>query len=132
MRVTALCLLLSMFDPILSAGREPAKPEYEPTSSYTARDVRGWTIYVNHRVLDYNSPLVDPAAFCPRYMWEYRDTPGDAYWPQLFAEDHRRYDSIVLFDDFYAPVVYLNPQPNRAYEHPAGGYHALIVCWTDQ
>jgi hypothetical protein len=76
--------------------------------------------------------IMDVASFCPQYVWEYRDTSGDAYWPQLFADDHHRYDALIMFDDFWDPVVYLNPSAGRAYEHPAGGYHRLIVCWTDQ
>ena len=86
----------------------------------------------NPRVVAANTPIVDPAGFCERYLWEYRDTPGDGYWPQTFADDHHRYDSITLFDDFYGPVTYLWPSAGRVYEHPAGGYDKLIVCWTDQ
>ena len=83
--------------------------------------------------LNWQIPSIQNVAdFCPRYVWEYRDTPGEGYWPQTFADDYNRYDSLVMFDDFYGPVVFLWPQAGRVYEHPAGGYDKLIVCWTDQ
>lgn len=68
-----------------------------------------------------------PGTFCEYQMWEYRGTPGEGYWPQLFADTHR-YDSITIFDDFYGPVTYLDPIAGRMYQHPAGGYDRLIVC----
>ena len=50
----------------------------------------------------------NPASFCEHQMWEYRDTPGNGYWPQLFADTYV-YDSLTVFDDFYGPVTYLDP-----------------------
>jgi len=34
------------------AGGEATEAEFEPTSNYTPQDVRGWTVYVNHRLLE--------------------------------------------------------------------------------
>jgi hypothetical protein len=42
-----------------SAAAEATKPEFEPTSNYTPRDVRGWTVYVNHRLLEDQKELGD-------------------------------------------------------------------------
>jgi hypothetical protein len=61
MRIAALCLLLPVLAPSLFAADEPAKPEYDPTSSYVLRDVRGWTVRVNRRVLDEQKVLGDRA-----------------------------------------------------------------------
>ena len=87
-------------------------------------------VYPNHWTVANNTPMVDPTAFCPDLMCEYNISPGAGYWPQLFADDSDRYDALVMFDDFYGPVVYLWPQAGRVYEHPAGGYDSYIVCWT--
>ena len=48
--MTVLCMLSK---PAWSA-ETPAqpKPSHEPTSNYTKQDIRGWTVYVNHRLLE--------------------------------------------------------------------------------
>ena len=86
-----------------------------------------------------NATEADPQSYCRDKttstgtgLWEYRTEPGVGYWPQAFASDNERYESITMFDDFYGPVTFLWPSPNRAYEHPAGGYDRMIVCWTDE
>jgi hypothetical protein len=38
---------------------KPAKPAYEPTSDYTVRDVEGWKVYVNNRLLSEKKALGD-------------------------------------------------------------------------
>lgn len=79
-----------------------------------------------------NGDEANPATYCEDKLWEYRNTPGDGYWPQTFASDSDRYDSITLFDNHYPPVTFLWPSAGRVYEHPAGGYDRLVVCWTDK
>lgn len=120
-------------DPAYYYEGEATQAEYNHALITAANQLKAdqW-VPVPWRVQQVNQPLQDPAGYCPRYLWEYRDTPGDAYWPQLFADDYHRYDALIMFDDFWDPVVYLNPSAGRAYEHPAGGYHRLIVCWTDK
>ena len=48
--VALLPLLVGADEPAKS--EKPEKPEYEPTSCYTKQDVRGWCVYVNHRLLE--------------------------------------------------------------------------------
>ena len=72
-----------------------------------------------------------PGSFCADRLWEYRTEPGAGYWPQTFASDTDRYDSLTMFDDVYGPVTFLWPEAGTVYEHPAGGYDRLVVCWTD-
>lgn len=43
--------LLGVLGGRLAAG-EATEAEFEPTSNYTPRGVRGWTVYVNHRLLE--------------------------------------------------------------------------------
>jgi hypothetical protein len=44
----------------LAAPTPPAeKPAYEPTTSYTVRDVEGWKVYVNNRLLGEKKALGD-------------------------------------------------------------------------
>ena len=60
MRRAAFVLLLACVVPLLSVAAEPNAPSdtpsdpppYEPTSSYEKRQIRGWTVYVNRRLLD--------------------------------------------------------------------------------
>jgi hypothetical protein len=42
-----------------STAGEAIGPEYEPTSNYAPRDVYGWTVYVNHRLLEDQKELGD-------------------------------------------------------------------------
>ena len=51
MRMTAALLVLVLCCPLLPAAETPEKPEFEPTSNYTRQTIRGWTVYVNHRLL---------------------------------------------------------------------------------
>jgi len=69
-RTAAVCLtlmlvcraLLAADEPVkVEVPEEPAKVEYEPTSNYTARTVRGWTVYVYHRLLEDQKELGDQA-----------------------------------------------------------------------
>lgn len=53
-----LPLLLALF-PTPSAADEPEKPAYEPTSNYPQREIQGWTVYVNHRLLEDQKKLGD-------------------------------------------------------------------------
>ena len=48
--MSALCML----SPSASFAETPseAKPAYEPTSDYAKQDIRGWTVYVNHGLLE--------------------------------------------------------------------------------
>lgn len=73
----------------------------------------------------------DPSSYCEDRLWEYRTEPGGGYWPQAFASETDRYDSLTMFDNHYGPVTFLWPSPGRMYQHPAGGYDRMIVCWTD-
>lgn len=57
MIVVALSLILLWGGPL--AATEPTQPEFEPTSNYTPRDVHGWTVYVNHRLLEDQEELGD-------------------------------------------------------------------------
>jgi hypothetical protein len=59
MRLAPLLLSLVLPFPAWSAGEVPAKRDYEPTSNYTPRDVEGWTVYVNHRLLEDQKKLGD-------------------------------------------------------------------------
>ena len=70
MRTAAVCLGLMLVCRVPLAADEPGKPEgpdeppkveYEPMSSYTTRTVRGWTVYVNHRLLEDQKELGDQA-----------------------------------------------------------------------
>jgi hypothetical protein len=61
MRIVPVCLCLGLVLSGWSAAGETAKPQYEPTSNYTKRNVRGWTVYVNHRLLEDQKPLGDQA-----------------------------------------------------------------------
>ncbi|MFH1264380.1 MAG: hypothetical protein ABIK89_01545, partial [Planctomycetota bacterium] len=58
-KVVAVCFFLMSPLSTPSSADEPAKPAYEPTSNYTPRDVRGWTVFVNHRLLEDQKELGD-------------------------------------------------------------------------
>ena len=59
MRIIAACFFLGLLFSAPSLAGEPAKAEYEPTSNYTPREVRGWTVHVNHRLLEDQKELGD-------------------------------------------------------------------------
>ena len=52
MKAASICLTLIFFCPMPLAAAEPEGPKYEPTSNYIRRDIEGWTVYVNHRLLE--------------------------------------------------------------------------------
>ncbi len=52
MRPTSICLTLILFPAAALAADEPEEPKYEPTSNYLQRNIEGWTVYVNHRLLE--------------------------------------------------------------------------------
>ena len=52
MRTLALFLSTTLLLSAAPAADDAAKPKYEPTSNYVPRNVRGWTVYVNHRLLE--------------------------------------------------------------------------------
>jgi len=58
-KIVAVCIFLMSPLSAPSSADEPAKPAYEPTSNYTPRDVRGWTVFVNHRLLEDQKELGD-------------------------------------------------------------------------
>ncbi len=57
--VAALILIASLIP--LAMAEEAKELAYEPTSSYPTRNVRGWTIYVHHRLLEDDKELGDRA-----------------------------------------------------------------------
>ncbi len=59
MRIAVFCLGVTLACGATWAADEPAKPEYDPTSDYTKMDVRGWTVYVNQRLLQGDKALSD-------------------------------------------------------------------------
>jgi hypothetical protein len=59
MRIAVVCLSVAIACRAAWPADEPAKPEYDPTSSYTKMDVRGWTVYVNQRLLEGDKALSD-------------------------------------------------------------------------
>ena len=44
---------------VLCLAAPPAKPAYEPTSSYTVRDIEGWKVYVHNQLLTEKKDLGD-------------------------------------------------------------------------
>jgi hypothetical protein len=52
MRTVFVCLTLLCLSPVPSAAGEPEALKYDPTSDYTRREIEGWTVYVNHRLLE--------------------------------------------------------------------------------
>ena len=52
MRTTLIRLTLILFFAAPLAAGESEKPKYEPTSNYPQRNIEGWTVYVNHRLLE--------------------------------------------------------------------------------
>lgn len=62
MRFIAACGIgLLLLTSVVSAAEKSAPPKYEPTSNYPSRNVEGWTIYVNHRLLADQKELGDRA-----------------------------------------------------------------------
>jgi hypothetical protein len=61
MRIATLCVTILVLCWGTIAAGEPEKADYEPTSNYTPRDIRGWTVYVNHRLLEDQKELGDRA-----------------------------------------------------------------------
>lgn len=59
MRNIALVLVLMLFLPVIASAEAPEKLQYEPTSNYTPRNVQGWTVHVNHRLLEDQNALGD-------------------------------------------------------------------------
>jgi hypothetical protein len=59
MRIAVVCLSVALACRSTWAADEPAKPEYDPTSDYAKMDVRGWTVYVNRRLLEGEKALSD-------------------------------------------------------------------------
>jgi len=51
-RAVLLCVVGFVVPLPAAAAAEPEPPPYEPTSNYEKRQVRGWTVYVNKRLLD--------------------------------------------------------------------------------
>ncbi len=53
MRIIAMTVVCMLSVPTLAA-ETPAEADssYEPTSNYTKQDIRGWTVLVNHRLLE--------------------------------------------------------------------------------
>jgi hypothetical protein len=52
MRSASIVAAVILCSGVSLPAKEPAEPAYEPTASYTPRDMRGWKVYVNHRLLE--------------------------------------------------------------------------------
>ena len=65
MKTAAVCLLLILPTTTAAVASEkpdkPDKPNYEPTSNYTQQKIEGWTVFVNHRLLEDQKALGDRA-----------------------------------------------------------------------
>ncbi len=61
MRTLVAALILIAVSISLAAAEEAKDLAYEPTSNYRTRNVRGWTIYVHHRLLEDDKELGDRA-----------------------------------------------------------------------
>lgn len=61
MKSAPIFLALTLLAAAASAAEAPQKTAYEPSSSYTQRDVQGWTVYVNHRLLEDKKELGERA-----------------------------------------------------------------------
>ena len=57
MRIAAVLLIVTIACRATWADGEPTELDYDPTSNYTKMDVRGWTVYVNQRLLEGNKAL---------------------------------------------------------------------------
>jgi len=55
--LAALLVTLGTFSPPVALAAEPAPPPYEPTSNYEKRELRGWTVYVNGRLVNEKKEL---------------------------------------------------------------------------
>lgn len=52
MRTIAAGIIALLLASTLGAAEGPAKPAFEPTSKYKRQELRGWPIFVNHRLLE--------------------------------------------------------------------------------
>ncbi len=51
MNRVGLCLLIALLGGSSPGEQSPAAGHYEPTTCYEKREIRGWTVYVNRRLL---------------------------------------------------------------------------------
>jgi len=61
MKHPPIFLVLTLLAGAAPAAEAPHEPEYEPSSNYTQRNVQGWTVYVNHRLLEDKKELGERA-----------------------------------------------------------------------
>lgn len=52
MRTAYFFFILALLLAVPLPAGEPARPKYEPTSNYTLRNIEGWHVYINHRLLE--------------------------------------------------------------------------------